>query len=166
MATFLNVGILEYFLPLFSFIFIWVILYAILQKSKLLGGKPILDIIVSILITLVSLLSGSTFDFINTIIPWFVMLGIAAVLVVFASSSFLKEGIADIPPLRGIVMVLSLIIIVWSVTAIFGPVFNPYSAGANPNWETLRTLFHPRILGAIFILLVVSRTIKLIVENK
>lgn len=166
MATFLDVGILEYFLPLFSFIFIWVILYSILQKTSLLGGKPVLDMVVSIVITLVSFLSGSTFEFINTIIPWFVMLSIATILVVFASSSFLREGIADIPPLKGIVLALSLIIILWSVTTIFGPIFNPYLPGANPEWETLRTLFHPRIIGAIFILLVVSSTIKLIVESK
>ena len=159
-------GLLEYFLPLFSFILIWIVLYAILQKSKLLGGKPILDGIIGIVISLVALLSGSTFEFVNAIIPGFVMLGIAAVMVLFASSSILKEGIADIPPLQGIVLTLALIIIIWSITAIFGPVFNPYSAGADPSWETLRTLFHPRVLGAIFILIVVSNTIKLIVETK
>jgi len=166
MASFLDITILEPFLPIFSFIFIWLILYAILQKSNLLGGKPVLDLVIGLLIALVAMFFGSTFDFINTLIPWFVMLAIASILVVFVSSSFLKEGIADIPPLKGIVMVLSLVIIVWSITVIFGPVFNPYSVGANPEWETLRTLFHPRVLGAIFILIIVANTIKLIVENK
>ena len=166
MATFLDIGILESFLPLFSFIFIWLILYAILQKSKLLGGKVVLDLVIGLIIALVAMFSGSTLEFVNTLIPWFVMLAIAAILVVFVSSSFLKEGVADVPPLKIIVMVLSLVIIVWSITVIFGPVFNPYSAGANSEWETLRTLFHPRVLGAIFILIVVARTIKLFVENK
>lgn len=166
MATFLDITVLESFLPVFSFILIWLVLYAVLQKSKLLGGRPVLDLVVSLIIALVAMFSGSTFEFINEVIPWFVMLTIAAILVVLVSSSFLKEGIADIPPLKGIVMVLSLAIIVWSVTVIFGPVFNPYAVGANPEWETLRTIFHPRVLGAIFILIIVASTIKLIVENK
>ncbi len=166
MATFLDITLLESFLPVFSFIFIWLILYAILQKSKLLGGKPVLDLVIGLIIALVSMFSGSTFEFVSTIIPWFVMLIIAVILVVFVSSSFLKEGIADILPLKGIVMVLSLAIMIWSITVIFGPVFNPYSVGANPEWETLRTLFHPRVLGSIFILIIVASTIKLIVENK
>ena len=166
MATFLDMGLLEYFLPLFSFILIWIVLYAILQKSKLLGGKPILDGIIGIVISLVALLSGSTFEFVNAIIPGFVMLGIAAVMVLFASSSILKEGIADVPPLRIIILVTSLVIVIWAVTAIFGPIFNPYSINADPTWETLRTLFHPRLIGAVFILVVVAKTVELFVKNR
>lgn len=166
MATFLDVEILNYFMPLFIFIFIFIILYSILQKSKLIGGKPIYDILVSLTITIVSLLSGSTFIFITSIIPWFIMLIVAVVLFLFASSTVLKSGIPEIPPLRGVVIFFSIVIIISAITTIFGPIFNPYSLNANPDWELLRTLFHPRLLGAIVMLIIVANTIKLVAENK
>ena len=125
-----------------------------------------LDLLTGIIITLVSFLSGSTFDFVNLIIPPYVMLSVAIILIIFTTSSFLKKGILDLPYLRVLILVSSCIIILWAVISIFGPVFNPYIPNANPWLETLRTIFHPRILGAILILLVVSSTIKLIVNSK
>ena len=158
MATFLYIGLLEYFLPVFSFILILVLLYAILQKTRLLGGKPGIDFAIGVFITLIAMLSGRTMDFINVSIPWFVLLIVAVVLIFIVTSIGLKGEILDIPYLKNIILFVSLIIILASLNFVFGP----FTATSYP---ILETIFHPRILGAILIVLVIAGIVKVVVKN-
>jgi hypothetical protein len=159
MATFLDIGLLEYLLPVFSFILILVLLYAILQKTKLLGGKPGLDFTISIFIALVAMLSGKTFDFVSVSIPWFVLLIVAVVLIFLVTSVGMKGGdIFQIVNFRNILAWIALIIVIASIAFIFGPI----NSTKSPFFEVL---FHPRILGALFIVIVISNIVKLVVKN-
>jgi len=158
MATFLDIGLLEYFLPVFSFILILVLLYAILQKTKLLGGKSGIDFAVSVFITLIATLSGRTIDFINVSIPWFVLLVVAIVLIFIVTSIGLKGEILDIPYLKNVVLFVSLIIILASLNFVFGP-FNA------ANYPIIETILHPRILGAILMVLIIAGIVKVVVKN-
>ena len=158
MATFLDIGLLEYFLPVFSFILILVLLYAILQKTKLLGGKSGIDFAVSVFITLIATLSGRTIDFINVSIPWFVLLIIAVILIFIVTSIGLKGEILDIPYLKNVVLFASLIIILASLNFVFGP-FNA------ANYPIIETILHPRILGAILMMIIIAGIVKVVVKN-
>ncbi len=165
MATFLDIGLLEYFLPLFSFILILVLSYAVLQKTKILGGKGWIDVTVAVIVSLVAMFSGSVFDFTNVAVPWFIILIVAVVMFGLVASFSFGSDISDIPIFRSLALWLPLIIIIWSIAVVFGPVFTPYSPGANSEWEALRTLFHPRVIGAIVMILVVLFTTKVVVQN-
>lgn len=163
MATFLDLGavdFLRFFLPIFTFIFVFVVMYALVDKTGLLGKNKSLNVIFSLIVSLTVLFSGSAVDLINFVTPWFAVIIVIAVLGVLLLSFYLKEGaelkLRFIPTLA---MIFAGIVLVVGITQVFGPVFNPYSPDADSNWYALRTLFHPRILGAFLILLVAGLTI-------
>jgi hypothetical protein len=66
------------------------------------------------------------------------------------------------------VVIIGILILVLGISQVFGPVFSPYEPGGPAEktigGETLRTIFHPRVLGAIFILVVAAISIQRISE--
>jgi hypothetical protein len=42
----------------------------------------------------------------------------------------------------------------------------PYAEGADPNRIILRTIFHPRVMGAVFLLIIISNIAKLLKFGK
>jgi len=170
MATVMDFGLLEYFIPVFTFLLVFVLAYALLQKNKLLGGNSKLDFIASFAVAILTLFTGNAIGLINYMTPWF------AVLIVFAVFIFLiplafgwKEK--DIWPSIGGkngVIIVSFLIFIMAMTYVFGDVFNPYSEGVDGEESTgarsqideiNKTIFHPRVLGAVFILLFASFTV-------
>ena len=58
MATILeSLGFIEFFLPVFSFLFIFVIVYAVLDKFKLMGESKAVKVIAALSIALLFLFS-------------------------------------------------------------------------------------------------------------
>jgi hypothetical protein len=168
MATFLDAGgvdVLRYFMPGFTFIFVLIILYAILDKTGLLGKNKAFNAIVSFIIALTVLFSGSALELINFITPWFAVIIVVSVMAVLLLSFYVKEGgDLDLGPIPVLAMIFAGIVLIIGITNVFGPVFTPYAEGAGAGWVALRTLFHPRVLGAFLILLIAAFTIKHIVE--
>ncbi len=165
MATFLDVGILEYFVPLFSFIFIFLILYALLQKTKILGGKSAIDFIISLMVTLLVVLSSSAVELAKFMSIWGAVVAVILVFLFIMVSFWAGEGHAGLPndmDIKSIVFWVFIIILAIGLTQVFGPVLTPYAEGADPNRTILRTVFHPRIVGALFLLIIIANLAKLL----
>ena len=71
MATAIDFGLLQTFDFIFPFIFVWAVVFATLQKSKLIGGAVAIDSTVAFAISLMILLSQTLIDILNFMIPWF-----------------------------------------------------------------------------------------------
>src|SRR3989338_166746 len=125
MATILqNLGFLEFFLPVFSFLFIFALVYAVLDKFKLMGENKWLKLIASFSVALLFLFSKDTLRFVEFITPWFVVL---VVLALFILSLFmfmgLKEGdvektVKD-PVVYWTVLVIIIILLIVAVGEVF-----------------------------------------------
>ena len=170
MATFLDVGLLEFFLPVFTFLLVTVILFAI---GKALFPENLGDRVVwvaAISIGMIVLFSGSSVELINLITPWFVVLMIFLVLL-FSIFLFFGMEHKDLMGTIGgptVVVVVSLLMLLAAISAVFGPVFTPYQLddeGRTIQSETIRTVFHPRLLGAVFILLIAAFATKFVPEG-
>ena len=167
MATILqNLGFLEFFLPVFSFLFIFALVYAVLDKFKLMGENKWLKLIVSFSIALLFLFSKDTLRFVEFITPWFVVL---IVLALFILSLFmfmgLKEGDLEKTAKDPIVYWTVLVIIIILLIIAIGEVFTfvaPDDQTGTPPTEGLRAVTHPRTLGAIFLLIVAAFAVKFI----
>ncbi len=160
-----DISILNNFLPLFVFVLIFVFLYAILEKTKLLGDSSRFNFLVSLCIAVMSMFSGSSTELILAVLPWYIFL-MFFLLLLFTLFMFFGVDAKDVWPKVGgqttvfIVMIIALIV---SITKVFGPVFTPYAVEGTSN--VFRTIFHPRVVGAFFILLIASLLIKNISEN-
>ena len=74
MATFLDTGLLSYFSVIFPALLVFVIVYALLEKTKLLGENKAIHAIAAIAIALMLMLSRNIMNVINYMAPWFVLL--------------------------------------------------------------------------------------------
>ena len=174
MATILqDLGFLQFFLPIFTFLFILVIVYAVLDKFKLLGESKFVKIIAALSVALLFLFSGDTLKFVEFITPWFVLLIILA-LFIFSLFMFmgLKEGEVEKTVKDPVFFWTIIIIIIFLLIVAIGQVFK--GVGPQPGEETppttgLKAVTHPRTLGALFLLVVAAFAVKFIsthVEGK
>jgi len=168
MATFLDFSVLNFFLPVFTFLFVLVICYALLQKTKILGGQSRLDFLASFAVAILTLFTGNAVKLINYMTPWFVIFIVFVLLIFLVLMSFgwkeqdIWPGLAG----RNGAIVVAFLILIMGMTAVFGDVFNPYNNDTSDNGdsysiksEVTKSIFHPRVLSAVFILLFASFTI-------
>ena len=80
MATIIDVGILEPFSIVFPMIFIWAMVFALLQKTEIFKKSIALDAVIAFAVSFMVLLSKTAVDIINFIIPWFAVAVIFFVL--------------------------------------------------------------------------------------
>ena len=97
MATILDAGLFSFMVPFFIFLFTFVVLYALLSKTKILGeNQTMLNLIASICISVVAVFTGSMTGVISAIAPWIVFLIIVLVFemfIIFQLSSTNKENL-------------------------------------------------------------------------
>ena len=84
MATFLDVGLLSLVTPIFVFLFIFVVIYAILLKTKILGENNALIVTAALSVAVIAMFAGSSVpNFILNTVPWIVALFIGLLFLIF-----------------------------------------------------------------------------------
>jgi len=183
MASIMDIGILEYFLPVFTFLFILVVAYALLDKFKLLGDNKGLKLIASFSIAILFLFSTDALEFINFITPWFLVL---VVITLFLIALFMFMGVKEDAMVKAVgsstviwtVIVIAGILLIVALVNVFGGVLSPYDEGGavdsestivtdssggtsqrTRETESLSTLTNPKILGALFLLIIAALAI-------
>ncbi len=175
MATPLDIGLLEKFSVIFPFLFVLVIVYAILQYGKFLGSNKGIHALIALFLAIMTLFSSAVTDTINLMAPWFILLFVFILFVIIAfkifgtSDSDIMSVLKDpsynyiiwwIVAIGLIIALGSLTSVVWSAESGGMPTYNESSAegmGANAFWNTI---FHPKILGMAVILLIAVFTIQ------
>ena len=180
MATFLDVSLLSFLLPVFIFIFVFCIIYAILNKTKIFGDNMgALNLLASVCIAAVSIFIGSITKAVVEIIPWFAFVAIVLILIfmIFMFFGTSEKEIWETIGGQTFVFIVLIVIVFIGLTKTFEKDVSPFeqtnqttvsSSGVqkgNVQGEVIRTLTHPRLLAAIFILVVSGFAIKLIIEK-
>jgi hypothetical protein len=169
MATLLDAGLIEIFVPLVTMIFVFLVCYAILQQSKILGGKNITDFFIALMVSILVFFSSSALELTKFMSVWLVVVLIIIIFMVIIVSFFKDHagesesmGFPADLDIKGIVFWALIIVLAVGLTQVFGPILTPYAADADPNHVILRTLFHPRLIGAVILLIVISNLAKLL----
>jgi len=182
MATVLDFSLLKFLMPLFVFIFIFAAVYALISKTEIFGKNQGLKLLLSISVAAVSLFAGNLVAAFGSIIPWFVFIIVILMLIFALYTAFGMEQ-KEIWPIMGgqvTIFVIILIVIVIGLTSAFRQDVSPFETerdgvevssaataerGGTVQSETIRTLTHPRLLAALFILVVASFAVRLIVDT-
>ncbi len=186
MAAFLEIGLLEYFSIIFPAILIFVLVFALLQKIKILGDNKTINALVAVALAFIVLLSKNILSIINFAAPWFVIFIVFMVLLltVFKLMGASDENIAGVirtdKVVQWTIIAISLIIVVSAFANVYGQKLLPFTTKevnvtetgetisvATPSFKTnvAAVFFHPKMLGAIFLLLVAVFTIGLITKE-
>ncbi len=191
MATILDIGILNYFIPVFIFLFVFTVFFAILQKTKIFGANAGIDALIAFSVAMLFMFVSDARQLITIITPWLVILLviIMSLLLVFMFLGVKAETISDAMSESGTVWTILIILIIGLIIA-FTQVFGskiasitqgpyPYTTGTEQTIATGTTttqaggqqhflvtvgniVFSPKILGMFLLLIIASQAIRLI----
>ncbi len=164
MATLFSEGFVEVLTPIFVFIFLFAALWALLMKTKFFGDKPAFNIIIAFAASMLVFIVPEAQVVITTFTPW---IAILTILIIFIFAFFMFLGVkdktlTDFASGGGFafwaVLIICIIFLV-SLTKAFGPFL---MVNQSPGfWNSVkRVLLHPKTLGALFILMVASYTVR------
>lgn len=96
MATILEIGLISYFQVIFPVLIVFAIIFAVLQKTKLIGENVAINGLIAIVAGLLTLLSKTVIGMINFMTPWFVVmiLFFVLLLLIFRVFGATEENIA------------------------------------------------------------------------
>jgi len=146
----IDISGLSYFMPIFGFLFVFVIIYALLLKTKLLGDSKFINVIISFIVAIIFAVFSSTQSYIQLITPWFAVLMIALffILVIIGLS---QQKIGDIMKPGFVWVFIVVLILVFLIAAI--KVF-PSTFGNAWNNIVYFVTNEARIAGAIILLII------------
>ena len=164
MATFLDVTGLQYFSNLFAFLFVWLVVYALLAYSRALGNNHLIHILIGLIIGLFALFSPTVTGAIIVIAPWFALIFVFAMFISIAGNMFGATDIGGAPAFRGIVLTLVLVILVVGVLIYAREQISvPEEINEKSDFSKItNVLFHPKFIGMVFILIVAVFTVGLL----
>ena len=179
MATPLDLGILQLFDFIFPVLLVWAFLFALLQKTEVVGKSIGINAIIASAVSLTVLLSRTVIDLINFIIPWF---AIAIIFFVLMILLFMIMGAKDIQAykqtnIQWILVAVGILIVVAGFGKVLGQ--SLLEEGAQAGTGTVvegadgvatsgfqqniyATLFHPKVLGLLVVFAIVVFTVALL----
>lgn len=173
MATIMDVGFLNHFVPVFIFLLVFVLFYAVLLKTHILGDNKGLIALASFVVALLFLVTRAATEFVQLVTPWFVVMLIVIMcfLLIFMFLGVKPDAIAEAISKEGTVWTILVILIILlgvALTKVLGPSIAAITQENGTEEGFMGTVgavvFHPKILGAIFLLLIVSYAIRSITK--
>jgi predicted membrane channel-forming protein YqfA (hemolysin III family) len=169
MATFLDVTALQAFSKVFVFLLVVIAVYAVAAKSKAFGDATWIAWIVGIILGVFILMSNLLIGVIQTIAPWFAVVFIFVIFITMSSKVFGATSV-DLDQYKWVLFVVVVIIfIVGSLsyirqnTSVPGDLDEDGDEIKDESYLTTQNfIFHPKIMGVIFILLVAIFTVALL----
>lgn len=163
MAT-INITGLSFFLPVFSFLFVFIIVYAILFKTKVLGESQFVNILIGLIVAIIfmsfSTPAGSADEYVRTIIPWFAVLFVCVFLVLLLMGLATKDvGTMMTSKFAWAFAIVLIVIFLIAAIRVFKPVLDPvYGISSSPDSpqiiSQLRSLFMGPIGGGILLVII------------
>jgi len=152
METILSNNILGYFLPIFSFILVVVILYAVLTKVSIFGDNKRINFMIAFSAGILCLFAGKTLELVNYMTPWivFILFVLVMAFMIFMFFGLDSQTIWERVGTPNIVWTFFIILILFAIGKVYGQIV-PYEGNGGP---LTTILFNPRVLGAIAILLI------------
>jgi len=177
MVTPLDISALQQFSGIFPFLLVLVLIYAILTRTEWFKEKQGMAALIAVIAAIMTLFSGIAIKTINLMAPWFVLFVIFGVLLILAYMAFGIDKDTIFKTITGVeyggafgfwVLAIMLIIGVGSLFTVVNEevgfrklTAENGSAVERPSEEFgfWQTLFHPKILGMLLVLLVAFFTI-------
>lgn len=115
-----------FFMPVFSFLFVFLISYAILVKTQILGEMPFVNVLVSFILAIVFMSFSSVELYIRTIIPWFAVLFVIVFLILLVAGLSTKN-LDGIMTNKFAWIIITILVAMFLIAAIkvFNPVLHP-----------------------------------------
>jgi len=150
---------LDYFMPIFSFLLVFVLVYALLAKTKVLGENKFVHLLLSFVLGIFFIVNASLVDFVQFSSAWFVVFFVI-VFMIFVLISFTHGNLDDLMK-PWVAWVMIGLIIGFLILA------SAYTFNWAVNWEMVEDWFYTDWFGFVLLLIIagiaawiVSRKVK------
>lgn len=176
MATVFDVGLMSQFSVIFVWLFIFTLVYAVLQVTKVLGANKGLDAMIAITIAFFFSLSSELSEVISTMTPWFVIF-IMFIFFVWMIGMFMGMEQTELTNVFGKgggafwwIFSFALIILIYAVSKVFGQKLLEGGGAANATStgfaaNVMSTIFNPQLLGMALLLIIASFVVRFMATN-
>ena len=164
MATFLDVTGLQYFSSIFVFLFVWLVIYAVLLWTKVLGDNKVVHALIGLLLAIFVLISPIATSVVADVAP-FVAVVFLFIVLISVATTMLGANIEAFPALRGIFLVFIILIIIVAAGVKVREQANVPSSTQTDLSKTVNLIFHPTFLGAILVFAIAVFTIALLASR-
>ena len=173
MATVLDLGLISIFDIVFSWILIFAILFAILQKKAFITKNVVINGAIASVIAFLVVLSKPAVAIINTTIPWFTVAIIFGILLLLLFHVFglKEEALPELVKEKGIywtILGVGIVIILAAFGQVFGQSFTEAASQGGQAVEDVNAgtstgdfqtnlyaiLFNPKVLGVIIVFVI------------
>ena len=165
MATFLDVTALENFSVIFVFLFVWLVVYAILLYTKVLGQNQFINILIGLVIAFFVVISEIATLVVKQIAPIFAVVLVFIAIISIASGMFGNVQVESLSSMKWIVLVILVVALIVGSLAIVRQNIDVPERGEDFG-KISTVIFHPNFLGMILILLVAVFTIGLLASKQ
>ncbi|MDP3881514.1 MAG: hypothetical protein Q8Q31_01410 [Nanoarchaeota archaeon] len=162
---------ISYFLPLLSFLLVFVVIFAILQKTKIFENKW-LQLFISFLFSTIFVSFVGARDYVINVIPWFAVMVVCLFLILFLIS-FVGKPLEGWNKGIGIMFVVALILVfLISALFVFSSFIGPYLPGGdrtNVNPDIVNFVgwaYSSRVAGGFFLLIISALVSWVLVKMK
>lgn len=180
-ASIIDLSILQGMSAIFLIIMVFIMIYALLQKTKVLGGNSALDATIAIAVSFMMIISGTVMEIISNMTPILVLCLFLAMFFLMATRFLGIEDSSIVAMLGGQnaawwLIIAGILIFLGAAGQVVGPLLaggggegtadsiqpgETGDVGTGDYQQDLRnTLFHPTFLGMIVLLLIGSFTIR------
>jgi len=169
---FADVSAITYFAPILSFLMVFVLMFALLAKTKILGEEKFIQLFISFLIATIFITAASVRQLVLDVIPWFAVF-VVALFCILALAGFIGKGDLIGKGVGWVFIILVIALFVISGVKIFSIAFTPYlpgpSYGTGGNSDILYFtdfIYSARFLGAALLLGVAALVSWVLVKTK
>ncbi|MFH2019979.1 MAG: hypothetical protein ABIJ34_01065 [archaeon] len=172
MASLLDISLLSHFSDVFVILFIFVSVYAILMVKKPFGDVKGINALMAFSVSMIFIFSRDAIEIVKQQVPWMIIFLVALMLILLLTTSIGAELPAALMSNIGTyILVIALIILVINIGLRTGQQAGPY-LGGNVSPDTVvagqagdvgttsvaqnfgATLFHPKVLAMLLIIIV------------
>jgi hypothetical protein len=147
-----------YFMPIVSFLFVFVLIYALLQKTKVLGGEKFVSLMISFFLSTFFIYNASLVEWVQNGSAWVIAFFVCLFLIILLVS--FTHGKVDVIINKGMAWaILALVIIVFVISS-------SYAFNWAINWSTLKVWAHTDWFGFVLLLIMAAVVSKVLVGKK
>ena len=165
-----DISAINFFMPVFSFLLVFLIVYSVLKKTEILGDSDFINTLVSFIIPIIFLSFSSLELYVKTIVPWFAVL-LVCVFLIMALTGLSNKDIGSVLGAGFSKVVIGILIIAFLIAAIkvFNPIFHPdliITSGEGTSLiEQIRYSSEGKVFGTLM-LIIVSSAVAWVITKK
>jgi hypothetical protein len=146
-------------MPIVSFLFIFILMYALLVKTKLLGDNNAVALMLSFIIAIFFIVNVQIVDFVRINVSWFVVFFVCLFLIMLILSFTGADALKMFTGNKGVAWVLVAILVLVFVFS------SSYVFNWAINWDLIQSWFDESWFGMV-VLLVLGGIISVVLTKK